>query len=299
MPLDELAHTSILSHAMLATLSISVFSGQRIDRKATNEVAENHGTVASDTGRFSKNIISKHSLEPIQKLAGVARTTHYEHTLPWSDIGPRLLSAKGFRTYAARMAELREKFEKEVDDFIRVYPTLIEQARTRLNTLFDEADYPTVSGMRARFEFAYHFSPLPDAGNWFIDGIGDEMRELRSSVNDHVDQRVREAVRDVWSRVADHTKHIHDRLTNYSVNPETGKVEGSVFRDSLIGNLKDLVELLPSLNVTNDPELDTIVADLRGITRYSAAALRADKDFRVDAAKRAKAVFDKAALILG
>ena len=297
MPLDELSHTEILRHAMLATLNISVFTGQRVDKSATEDVAEKHGTVAADTGKFSKAIISKHSLETIQKVAGMARTEHYRLTLPWSDVGSRLLSAKGFFSYNTRMGELRDQFDKEVDAFIQVYPQLIEQAKARLNTLFNPDDYPSIAGMRARFHFGYNFAPLPDSGNWFLDGLDEQMRELRSMVNDHVDGRVREAVRDVWRRVADHCQHVHERLMAYEIDPETGKASG-VFRDSLVGNLRELVELLPSLNITSDPELDEITAELKLITRYSAGALRADKDFRMDAAKRAKEVFDKAAIVL-
>lgn len=299
MPLDNLTASSILSAGMLATLNISTFSGVRVDRDVTEKVAADAGTDANDTGKFNKQIIGKHSLEAIHKVATAARTTHYQLTLPWSDAGQRLLSAKGFRHYVSALGTLQQQFQDEVEAFIKVYPDLIEKARSRLNTLFNEADYPSIAGMRARFEFGFRFSPVPSSGNWFLDGLNEEMDKLRASVESHVDDTVRAAVRDVYNRVADQARHVHDRLTNYEVDPETGKVIGSVFRDSLIDNLKELVELLPSLNITSDPELDEIGAELRQITRYSAKALRADTGFRREAAERAKKVFDRASMILG
>jgi hypothetical protein len=298
MPLDQLRHENILSSALLTNLSISVFSGVRVDPKVAKEVAERNDTDAADTGKFQKQIISRHSLKGIDKVAGFARAAHYEMTLPWSDLGQRLLSAAGFLAYGSRMASLREQFDDEVDAFIKVYPDLIEQAKTRLNGLFDENDYPSISGMRARFEFDYRFSPIPAAGNWFIEGLEADMDELRSKLNDQVDSTVQAAVRDVWQRIADQAERVNERLVNYEVDPATGKVIGSVFRDSLIENLQELVDMLPALNVTQDPELDLVTSELKAVTRYSAKALRADSDFRKDAASRAKAVFEKARAIL-
>lgn len=299
MPLDDLTHDMITKRVMLVTLNISVFTGVRTDKNVTEKIAEENGTVAADTGKFAKQIVGKHSLEAINKVATAARTDHYMLTLPWSDVGQRLLSATGFLGYTSKLAKHQQDFGAAVDDFIAAYPQIIEQARARLNNLFDEADYPSAAEMRRRFEFDFRFMPMPTTNNWFVEGIEADMERMRSRVDEHVNRTVREAVRDVWQRVAQHATHVHEKLTNYEVDPETGKVVGSIFRDSLIENLRELTELLPSLNVTNDPELDDIALQLREITRFSAKALRADTGFRRDAAAKAKSVMEKAALILG
>lgn len=294
MPLDDVSVSSITNHVMLVTLSISVFSGEKIDQGVAEEVASNHGAKASDVGRFNKQIISKTALENIRKVATAARMHHYSVTLPWSDVGQRLLGVQGYLPYMVQMQKLKDQFDEEVDRFVDIYPTLIDEARTRLNTLFDPDQYPPVSELRRRFTFDFAVLPLPDSRNWFLDIAADEMANLKRLADERVDQAVKEAVSDVYRRVMDHAKRVHEKLTNYEVDPETGKVIGSIFRDSLIENLKGLVDLLPSLNVTKDPELDALAIQMKEITRYSAKALRADAGFRKDAADKAQAIYDRA-----
>jgi hypothetical protein len=303
MPLDTqdraFSMDEITQRVMLVSLSISTFSGERTDRRVTEEVAEKHNADRADSGRFAKQIISKHALEPIRKVATEARAWHYDVTLPWTDAGQRLLSVEAYFEYARKLNAYRDCFHDEVERFLRAYPSLIEQARTRLGTLFDVEDYPPVAELRRKFEFEFHAAPLPDARNWFLRGLETEIEGMRSRAEDRVREAVREAVRNVWERVARLTERMHERLTAYEVDPETGKVVGGVFRDSLVENVRDLVNLLPSLNLTNDPQLDALAVELRELCRYDAAALRAEPAFRAEVAEKAGEVMRKAKGWLG
>ena len=54
-----------------------------------------------------------------------------------------------------------------------------------------------------------------------------------------------------------------------------------IFRDSLIGNIDELVGLLPILNVANDPQLDDLATNLRlSVFGVTPEVLRAGGQFR-------------------
>jgi hypothetical protein len=73
-----------------------------------------------------------------------------------------------------------------------------------------------------------------------------------------------------------------ERLRAYN-----GTKEGS-FRDSLVDNVRDLVDLLPRLNVTADPVLDNTAQKMRDmLCAYDAQLLREDTNLRHTVAKSA------------
>lgn len=273
--------SELQNKVMLAGLTISVFSGEKVDRKVSEEVANSHNTTAAKAGKFSKRIINKVALEGIDAVAGRARALHYERTLPWSDNAGRLLSITGFLDYTSEMGMLRSKFFAEVERFIQLYPRMIEEAKTRLNGMFDVNDYPDISGMHDRFAFDINISPLPSGNTWFLDMAEEEMAILRASVDQRCENGIKEAIADVYGQVADVCKLMHEKLVSYEVDPKTGKVAGGVFRDSLVQNVAKLADLLPSLNLTDDPQLNKIGERMRNeLCKFDAAALRAEPDFR-------------------
>jgi hypothetical protein len=300
MPLDSTMSdsTTLANRVLLISLNIRTFTGEKTDRRFSEEIAETHNADVTDSGRYQKKIIGKQALERIKKIASAARAHHYDVTLPWTDEGARLLSVDGYFTYMEKMRAFTSQFEAAVEEFLQAYPQLIDQAKARLGGMFDHEDYPPVSKLRERFTFQINASPLPVSNNWFLNIAETEMAELRRSTDLRVEQAVTEAMKEVWGRIADKTKKMVDKLTAYRVDPETGKVVDGIFRDSLVENIKDLVDLLPTLNITNDPELAALVLELRELTRHDASALRADEGFRQDTAAKAKAIYDKAAMFL-
>ena len=277
------------SKVMLINLSISVFSGEKVDKAVSDDVAAQHNTTARDAGRFSKQIIGKHSLEAIKGHAGAARLLHYQRTLPWSDLGGRLLSVAGYMDYCNAMRQVQAAFTHEVDRFIDAYPSLIEDARTRLNGMFNIDDYPAVSALRERFSFEVGASPLPSGKNWFLDMADGEMEALRRHADQRLAHSIDEAVRDTYRRVADVTSKMAHKLNEYDPKEKKG-----IFRDSLVENIRELAGLLPVLNITDDPRLSQLGRDLAQLTKHSATALREDHVFREEAATRAQQVYEMA-----
>jgi hypothetical protein len=67
----------------------------------------------------------------------------------------------------------------------------------------------------------------------------------------------------------------------------------AVFRDSLVGNIVRLTDLLPRLNLHDDPALEAMRRQIEAsLCRYSPAQLRCDKQVRRQAATEAQNVLD-------
>ena len=82
---------SIGSSSMLVELNISTWTGRKLDKRASREVAQlNH----ADTGiaNVHKKLLGNcDELMAVQKYTANVRNLHYSMTMPWSDTGLRLL----------------------------------------------------------------------------------------------------------------------------------------------------------------------------------------------------------------
>lgn len=264
---------SIQERAMTIELSISSWTARKHDRKISQEVATTHGAngAAEDVGRYNKILISAEALKEIGRIRSRARAAHYHYTLPWHDDGPRLLSTRMYLDYMDRMTEFRDAFNAEADRFCSVYPQLIEDARSRLNGMFREEDYPKPSEIRRRFAFGIEIGMLPDAGDLRLDLSDDHLENVRAEIERNVSAKFEQATADIWTRVHDAVKHVHDRMRDYDPNAR-GKLH-----DSVIGNLRDLVAVLPALNINDDRALEEMRTKLeRELCGAEVATLRHD-----------------------
>jgi len=112
--------------------------------------------------------------------------------------------------------------------------------------------------------------------------VGDEaVAEIRKSITDSVEQRLRGATRECWSRLDEAVSKMHTALED----PER------VFRDSLVENLRTLVLLLPKLNLTGDAKLTQALSEVREHLLIEPDALRKDKKLRAVTAAKARDIW--------
>lgn len=270
--------TSITDYAMLAALNIRQWSARKLDRSVTAEVDKSHG--AKDGGRYNKLLIDKAALDPIEQVAGAARQYHYKVTLPWGVNGEWLLPASLFMDYSAKMGEYRNDFENAVAVLIAAYPMHIQAARQRLGTMYDATEYPT--NIKDRFEFKIDFTPVPTANDFRVKLSEEHLAAIKNNITARIEERQNQAVREVFDRARKLVGKIHE---------QTVDVDRKVY-DSAIDNAREFVELLPALNLTNDPTLCQIEADMRDLL-VPAADLRKNKRLRADTAKAADAILAK------
>lgn len=272
--------------AMIANLTIKNWSARKLDRSVSAEVDVAHS--AQDGGRYNKLLISKAALDPLAQHAGRVRKYHYSMTLPWGDNGDRLLPAKAYMDYTKAMRSFKDESEKLTKAFVIEYPQLVTDARNRLGTMYDAQDYPPASDIHDRFGLAVGFMPVPDSKDFRVD-VGDEaLEEIRAGINASVAERQAGAVKECWTRLFTVVNALYTMMCK----------DKPLFKDSLIENIRDLVELVPKLNITDDQDLATMCAKIERDLLASVHALRKSPIERERLAGKASVILDAIAIAM-
>lgn len=275
-------HT-IADRAMIATLSIGHWQGYRLDKQASAEITAAKGA-KSDAARVNKHLIPKEALAPVVTASGAVRTHFYDRTLPWRDNGGRILTRVAFMDFIPRHEELVAEFHEAVDHFLRVtYPAAIEQAEFRMGEMFDRDDYPAVGALRQRFYISLDIDAVTTSNDFRVALDSDHVDKIREAMDAAAEQRIQQANADVWRRIAEAVGRAQERLAT----PD------AVFRDSTIENIHDLVEMIPGLNILDDPEIERVrqmVAKTFG--GADAKEIRKDPAHRQELAGEAKQIMD-------
>lgn len=236
--------------AITVNLCINAWSARKHDKKITAEVEDQHQ--AKDAGRYNKLLIAKEEMQKIQKATSAARTFHYENTLPWSNNGDRLLPAANYFDYVKKMQELKNDFETAVNVFLNNYDTVIEDAKIRLNGMFNAVDYPTKNEIGNKFGFKTDFFPLPETD--FRISIGQaEINVLKMGMENAYNDRLRNAMQDIKTRIKEQLEHMKVKLSE----------KDAIFKNSLFDNLRDIINLMPKLNITGDMQVTEICNDMQ------------------------------------
>lgn len=278
---------SLARSAMLVDLSFSQWTGRKKDRATSEEV------VASKNAK-SKNAASVYNallgdckeLAEVSRFVTKARTNHMKLTLPWNDGGTRLLPTKAVLTYSDFINETQQEFDTLVANFINKYPTLRAAASFELGDLFDADNYPEQSEVVKKFGMRCEFTPVPDAGDFRLDVDVEVMQFMEKQYGAVMDRRLAQAQQDLWERLHAQLTQMADRLQVIDGKP-------NVFRDSLVENANDLVDMLALLNPTNDAELENARVKLKmALSGIDADTLRKSLTVRETTRKRVSDILD-------
>lgn len=272
----------LTENTMLIYLNISTWTARKYDKKISREIEDQYH--ADDAGRYNKILIAKEHLSNIQKIISATRTFHYDNTLPWSDNGGRLLPSANYFNYVRSIQCFKDDFEREVTNFIRVYPNLKLEARQKLKAMFEEEDYPDLGILRTKYSFSTQVSPVPVANDFRVNLNDEEIESIKTSIEKQVQDSTEAAMNDLWKRLFKVVGHMSERL----------KDPDNKFKNSLVDNIEDLCELLPKLNITGDPELNAAVDEIQSkLTMNNPQTLRENSMVRNRTAQAAQKILNK------
>ena len=216
----------------------------------------------------------------------LARTNHYFHTLEWAP-GVRLLPVTNSTAYHAAVREDTVRYVDAKAAFVAAWPGLVDAARKPadeggLGDLFNAADYPHPDHIADEFDIYYGRDMVPMSGDFRVEGLRqDEIDAIRAEVDERIEDATAEAMAGARERLGDVVRNMAAALGD----PK------KTFHDTLVGNARDLCDVLKRLNVTGDPELEAMRARVeRELTQTTT------EDIRSDPAKR-RTVADRAAKI--
>lgn len=280
------ASSTLATRAMIVSLRVSQWSGRRLDREVTKEVNDQHGA-ASDAGRYNKLLLPKEALEDIERIVGETRAEFLKRTLPWMQDGSRIMAAEAYLSHMSWVRGQSAKFDAAVDKFIAEYPGYVAAAAARLAGMFKSSDYPDPSVLRSKFAMTCAVLPVPTSDDFRVDISDAQAQRIRAEIEQQVSDATGAAVRNIYERISELAERIVDRLTAYKPAEKKGEKSEGIFRDSLIENVRDMISVMPALNITGDQKLDELTERLKVLAEHDASVLREDAGKRRDVAAEA------------
>ena len=156
-----------------------------------------------------------------------------------------------------RLDTLIERVVRERARFIEDYDDYVDQARLDLGRLFRLEDYPGTEALQGKFAIRYRIVPVPDARHFMADLAQGETERVRRDIEQQVRTRLNDAQRDLYRRLGEAVERVGERLRE----DENGKP--LVFRDSLIENIRELVDVVPRLNIFADDDLAMLCREVK------------------------------------
>ena len=269
------------TRAMLVSLRISAWSARKYDRKISMETAEAHGTTL-DAGRYNKHLLPGDAPAYKSLVAHLAnlRVSHYAQTLAWSDDGWRILPVKNYTAYTDLIRKGMHEADTLLAEFVTDYPSMRIEAQRILNGMYSDTDYP--SNIADRYGWSVEYAPVPCGTDFRVTLARDEIEAIAARTEQRVKQAFADAQHDAVKRLAECLTRIHERLAQ----PD------AIFRDSLIGNARELCDVLTRLNLADDPQLETLRRQTEILAASEPQTLRDNPEVRVDVASQAQGILD-------
>ena len=266
--------------AVLVELNVSLYSGRKQDKQTQATVVANNSANSKKAASVYKNLFAEcKELDDITKFRARASATHYRWTMPWSDHGPRLLPTASLLEYKADMNRLQTEFDALVAAFLDKYDTLVASAAFQLGTLFDRSEYPDREVVARRFRMETSVTPLPVAGDFRLDVESAVQQELIDEY-EKKSARLEQASKDLWERLHAALSRLSDRLTIDEIGEVTKR---RTFHSTTVTSALELCDMLGSLNVTGDANLESARRKLEGVlSGVSADDLRKHDAHRLD-----------------
>ncbi len=249
-------YTKVADRTMLAVLSQSCWRATVLHRTETAAENQRHQT---EDARVLVRLTRHPVLKELHTLHSAAYAEHVRLTLPSLQDGIRMLPVENQLKHAAAMDRFRKNHDMLVAEFLADYQRERDEAPERLNTLYDESAWPQLEDLSQKFGFSIRYLTCPKDAQW--------QAWVQDSVEGAI-QELRERITETLNRV----------VTRCSTE---GRLHESVF-----DAVRQLVEAVPSLNLTEDPAIAKVVMEAeQKLSWVYAPNIRNDADKRQEVAK--------------
>lgn len=243
---------TLADRAMLVRLTRSRIRTSLRDKTLEEQVRNNTGD--------SSITVSKHlfrakgsKVRQMLRAADEVYRLHMEKTLPWVDRGPRLIRNDQYMAYMQDIRAAIHQVDSLRQPIVADWGTLVQNdIRSRGGTASID-DYPTAQDVEQQMSFDVQILPLPDAADFRVD-VDDATRRGLERALEEAEQVAR---RDVMQRMLEPMQRASEKLA-----VPIGE-DGAIFRDSLLENMRAGVEQAQALNVSDDPELSTMIDEIQ------------------------------------
>jgi len=219
----------------------------KYDEQARNKLAK-AGNAEEDSLSVTKRMWPKKEIANLRNYISSARALHRKMTLPWNDVGYRLLPNDKFFEFVSSMTEIRNKFIGARMQFKDNFDLYKAWGLKRMGEYADSSIYPkSKDAIDSMFQLDIAIRPCPESDDIRVDLPAEVLAELRKQADDQIKHDVTDAVKELWVRFSKVLKHMVEKLDGG---------DPRYFRESLLGNISELIKTIPSYNLTDDKELE-------------------------------------------
>lgn len=276
--------------ALLVRLSVKYPSFSKTDKGVSLEVADQKNANQRAVKVIKTLIDTTHpAYRAVKTARGALYNVFAAETAPWSEDGWYIIKAKGYDRFTEVMREKTDAFDIAVTDFLKVYPELVDQAPLRLGDLFDADVFPSVEACAELFHSDVEVRPVPEAGDFRVAMSAEDKEKIVTQMQRKNDERVTQVTGECFDRAYSAISNMVERLEAFDPDKK-----GAKLYDSLVGNVRDIADLLPSLNVGDDPRLEQLAKDIGlRLTETDASALKKDEGKRQEVADNARQIMNQ------
>lgn len=255
---------------VLYSLYAPTWTAYKKDQRITREVKEmNHVDDAVDAGSFNKLLLPDcASLSKLKSYIGAVRGSwFYGRTAPWGEQrGARVGKAEDVMETMAEFGDKQEGLEPLKLAFAGEYEAMIAKAEFTLNEMFNPEDYPPLDRVLEKFQLRLSVSPLPNVNDVRVmKEIPEHVRaDIERALKAEFDKAYNATAKDAFERLLKPVAHMATTLRAYD------KGEVKKLYDSVVENVRDIANMMHTLNITRNPDLDrmadetfALVADMK------------------------------------
>jgi hypothetical protein len=280
---------SLSQKVLVCKLKQSMWRAGVTDKEVTEETNTRY-KASKSAGSYRKRLMSE-QLKPVRAAFTDVDKFHKANTAPWNNgQNEGILLVDHYTKYRDGIEEKIRAALDKVDEFVLLYPNHLAQARRDLGGMFNRAEYPLPSEIKGFFSIESDVYPVPDPSDWRVALSDEEVERLRSHFEARMEASLQSSMAAVWQRLYEPVKKM----------AETLEQDGKQFHGTLVTNILDVLQVLPALNITNDPQLEEMRKEIeRRLCGAKAPELKGDPELRMETAKAAKEIMDKLSVFAG
>lgn len=274
----------LADRAMIVGLTVKKWGGSKQDRSVSRQVEQTHNTTNRAAGRYIKYLLDPDRLKPLNDLEQAAGEEHRRRTRVWGE-HERIIAAEFYEDWRTVMQRFQDEWAPLVRTFMDGYEDAVIEAERDLGTMFRRSDYPTRTALEARFRFELTVKNVEAADDFRVNLPDIDRDRIKRDIERQMAEKVAEGTEELAKRITAAVGRMAERMASY----KSGK-DGRAgrFTDTLVDNIRETADLIGSLNITGDPRLTAIAAEMREkLTTVDVDTLRESPQARANAGEEA------------
>lgn len=287
-------HTDIIkSKAVLVKLKRAKMSRNKMDKDLSQFVADHVKATEEGAVRVNKSIFTKASTQEYMDIYNEASKYYYKVTLPWDDKGYRLLSVKIFKEFTKKFKDFTTRYRQVVNTFIDGIEGHIEEAKALLGTGWKAEDYKFLSAnggidrswLMDQFNLEVEFGTVTGKDDLRAEITEDDREAIAEQIEARSLEKFAKSQESVVIRVKEVVGKMHERLCSAD----------ATFRDTLVPNVEELIDIIPALNITGDAAINRLADECRKkLLNWDCQTLRDDPEKREEVSQAADKILKQA-----